>query len=104
MPDRLSAMLDIMILAVEEGLSYDGIVSLPGIGLEDFGHRPGKRVGRVDDGMVRPLLPSPATIHEDWSCDSGATSDHHVTSDGWVSRFFLKLSSPLEGCADMGNA
>ncbi|KAI9569165.1 hypothetical protein HD554DRAFT_2038349 [Boletus coccyginus] len=49
MPDPLSFMLDSMILAVNEGHSYDGIVSLPGIGLEDFGRRPGRLAGRFDD-------------------------------------------------------
>ena len=54
MPDRLSLMLDSMISAVDNGLSFDGIVSVPELGLEDFGHRPGL-AGYVDDASVRPL-------------------------------------------------
>ena len=66
MPDPLSLMLDSMILAVDEGHSYDGIVSLPGIGLEDFGRRPGRLGGWLDDCMVRSLFLSPTTISDDW--------------------------------------
>lgn len=56
MPDRLSVMLDSMIHAVDEGFSFDGIVSIPEMGLEDFGRRPGL-AGWLDDGVVRaPIL------------------------------------------------
>jgi hypothetical protein len=34
-------MLDSMITAVDDGFSYDGIVSIPETGLEDVGRRPG---------------------------------------------------------------
>lgn len=60
MPDRLSIMLDSMIHAVDNGFSFDGIVSIPEMGLEDFGRRPGL-AGWLDDGVVRPpifLLPA----------------------------------------------
>ena len=56
MPDRLSFMLDSMILAVDEGLSYDGIVSIPEIGLEDVDYRSIDLAGSLEDGMVRDLL------------------------------------------------
>ena len=41
MQDRISLMLDSVITAVDDGFSYDGIVSIPETGLEDVGHRPG---------------------------------------------------------------
>lgn len=41
MPDCLSIMLDSMIHTVDNGFSFDGIVSIPEMGLEDFGCRPG---------------------------------------------------------------
>ena len=42
MPDPISLMLDSMITAVEDGFSYDGIVSIPETGLEDVQwYRPG---------------------------------------------------------------
>ena len=56
MPDHLSLMLDSMILAVDEGLSYDGIVSIPEIGLEDVSYKSSGLAGLVEDGMVRALL------------------------------------------------
>lgn len=61
MLDRLSVMLESMITAINEGLSFDGIVSVPEVGLEDFGRRPGL-AGRLDDAVVRPprfFLPLP---------------------------------------------
>ena len=56
MPDHLSLMLDSMILAVDEGLSYDGIVSIPERGLEDVGYRSSGLAGLLEDGVVRALL------------------------------------------------
>lgn len=38
MRNHISLMLDSMFTAVEEGFSYDGIVSAPGTGLEDRPH------------------------------------------------------------------
>lgn len=46
-------MLNSMILAVDNGHSYDGIVSIPEVGLEDYGRRPGL-AGWLDDFVVRP--------------------------------------------------
>ncbi|KAN0094956.1 hypothetical protein V8E55_003243 [Tylopilus felleus] len=51
MPDRLSLMLDSMILAVDEGLSYDGIVSIPERGLEDVSYRHSGLAGLLEDGV-----------------------------------------------------
>lgn len=84
-------MLDAMVLAVNEGLSYDGIVSIPEVGLEDFGRRPGP-AGRLKDGMVRPLFFLPTTT-TDGSCGSGAAS---FMGDGCVNRFSYKSSE--EAC------
>jgi hypothetical protein len=69
MPDLISLMLDSMITAVDDGFSYDGIVSMPEIGLEDARYR-------LDDDLVRPLLCLPTAITNDGSCDSGAISNH----------------------------
>ena len=61
MPDRVSLILDSMITVVDEGFSYDGIVSIPETGLEDVGYRTGL-AGRLDDGVVRSLLLLPTAI------------------------------------------
>ena len=74
MPDRISLMLDSMITAVDDGFSYDGIVSIPETGLEDVGYRPGL-AGWLDGGMVRPLFFLPTTIINDGPCDSGTISN-----------------------------
>ena len=73
MPDHISRMLDSMITAVDDGFSYDGIVSMPEIGLEDAMYR-------LDDNLVRPLLRLPPTIANDGSWDSGAISSHNSDS------------------------
>ena len=54
-------MLDSVITAVDDGFSYDGIVSIPETGLEDVGHRPGL-AGWLDGSVVRPPLLLPTTI------------------------------------------
>jgi hypothetical protein len=54
MQNHISHMLDSMIIAVGEGHSYDGIVSMPEIGLEDVDYR--DRPDPLIDGVVRPLL------------------------------------------------
>ena len=59
MPDHISLMLDSMIAAVDDGFSYDGIVSIPEIGLEDA------RYGWLDDRLVRPLLLLPTMTTSD---------------------------------------
>ena len=73
MQDRISLMLDSMITAVDDGFSYDGIVSIPETDLEDVGHRPGL-AGWLDGSVVRPLCLLPTTITDDGSCDSGTDS------------------------------
>jgi hypothetical protein len=74
MPDRISLMLESMVMAVDDGFSYDGIVSIPETGLEDVWYRPGF-AGWLDGGVVRPLFLLPTTITNDGSCDSGEISD-----------------------------
>lgn len=50
--DHVSYMLSTMVAAVDEGFSYDGIVSVPEMGLEDVEYRCGLG-GSLRDGMVR---------------------------------------------------
>ena len=85
-------MLDAMVLAVNEGLSYDGIVSIPEVGLEDSGRRPGL-AARLEDGMVR-LLFLLLTTTTDGSCGSGAAS---FVGGGYVNHFSCKSLSQ-EAC------
>ena len=54
MANHVSDMLDNMITAVEDGFSYDGIVSIPETGLEDVEHRSGLS-GSLCDSKVSPL-------------------------------------------------
>ena len=104
MPDRISIMMDSMITAVDEGFSYDGIVSIPKIGLEDVWYRP-VLAGWLDEGLVRLQLLLPTMITNDGSCDSGAISDHnsnHFGCGSQVTRFSLKFLSQRR--ADMDHA
>jgi hypothetical protein len=95
-------MLDSMITAVDDGFSYDGIVSIPETGLEDVGRRPGL-AGWLDGSVVRPLLLLPSkTITDDGSYDSGAISDDKSSHFTQVNHFSLKFLP--QGRADMGNA
>lgn len=55
MSNRTSLVLDNMIAVVDEGFSYDGVVSVPETGLEDVWYR-GDLASWLDDGVVRPLL------------------------------------------------
>ena len=54
MANHVSDMLDNMITAVEDGFSYDGIVSIPETGLEDVEHRSGLS-GSLCDSKVSLL-------------------------------------------------
>ena len=59
MANHTSYMLDTMIGAVDAGFSYDGIVSMPEIGLEDVRHRSGL-ASSLRDNVVSPLSNLPA--------------------------------------------
>lgn len=50
---NVSHMLDDMVAAVDEGLSYDGIVSVPQAGLEDADYRTGLAES-LRNGVVSP--------------------------------------------------
>ena len=56
----ISLLLKNMVTAVDDGFSYDGIVSLPDTGLEDAGQRPGL-AGVVEKSTVRLPGPIPLT-------------------------------------------
>ena len=95
----LSLLLDLMILAVDEGHSYDGIVSTPELGLEDVGNR----AGLLDRGVVRPLPYT--TIDNRGSFDSYAATisgakNNHFRGGQKVNRFsfmFLRANSQRPG-------
>ena len=52
MDNRVSYMLNNMIAAVDEGFSYDGIVSVPDTCMEDVEYRSGLLAGSLRDGVV----------------------------------------------------
>ena len=55
MASHVSFMLDNMIMAVEAGFSYDGIVSIPETGLEDVREHRSGLAGSLCDSAVSPL-------------------------------------------------
>ena len=71
---RVSIMMDSMIAAVDDGFSYDGIVSIPETGLEDW-HRH-DLVGWLNAGVVRPLFLLAIAITKEGSYNSGAILDN----------------------------
>lgn len=98
-------MLDNMVTAVDHGFSYDGIVSVPKIGLEDAGQRPGL-ASWVDNIVVRLLLLllTGTVIMDHRSWDSGLdTSDRHQSHTGniWVIFFNMFVS---QGRVDLRDA
>ena len=80
------SLLDNVITAVEVGFSYDGIVSVPETGLEDAGQRPGL-AGRIQRGMVRPLLLLPTITAMTGHGPRDSESDPEGAKKTWVSLF-----------------
>lgn len=87
MPDRISLMLESMIIAVEDGFS-DGIVSIPETGLEDVKY-PVSLAEWLDDRAVRSLLLLPTTMTYK-SCYSVSTLGSHKEVNRFSSNSCLK--------------
>lgn len=80
-------LLDNMVAAVEVGFSYDNIVSIPAVGLEDVARRRG-----VADSAdkVRPLfLPTSTAMTDHGACNSGLYSEAHEIRATYIWVSFL---------------
>ena len=82
MQDDALRLLDYTVAAVDEGFSYDGIVSVPEGGLEDIKHRFGQAGELLHDGVVGPL--SNLLLSANKACTTGTGSDDG-TEGSWVS-------------------